>query len=165
MEKDEKIVEMYLNGISATIISKELEIGRRTVYRVIEKNNLPLQSSNKIKNKCLLCEKDCDKKICGTCNTNIRRYRVKTHAIEYLGSKCLNCGWVGDLSGFDFHHRNPLEKDFNPSAGNLANMSWESVKIELDKCDLLCALCHRKEHSNYDKLHELSLIYSGKTFI
>lgn len=38
------------------------------------------------------------------------------------------------------------------------------AKQELDKCELLCALCHREEHSDYDKLYELSKTYKGKEF-
>jgi len=40
----------------------------------------------------------------------------------------------------------------------------ESAKIELDKCELLCALCHRLEHSSYKELPNLINFYSGKLF-
>ncbi len=162
MERDKKIIEMYTSGILAKEIALTLKIGKKTVYRVLQKYDIPLQST--YKNNCLLCNKECDKKLCGTCNTNLRRYRVKKQAVGYLGGKCKKCNWVGDLSGYDFHHLDPEIKDFNPSAANLANKSWEVVKQELDKCDLLCAICHRLEHSNYDKLEELSLTYTGKIF-
>ena len=86
-------------------------------------------------------------------------------AVDYLGGECKHCGWEGDISGFDFHHRDPNEKEFNPSAKELASISWEKAKKELDKCDLLCALCHRLEHSTYSKLEEISFEYKGKIFI
>jgi len=162
MEKDKKIIKMYESGMSATDISIDLVVARKTIYRVLKRNNVTLHRD--IPNICVMCNKVTKKKLCGTCNTNLRRYRVKKKSVEYLGGKC-SCGWEGDLSGFDFHHRNPNEKSFNPSAVTLANMSWEKAKVELDKCDLLCALCHRLEHSNYSKFEEISLTYSGKTFV
>lgn len=163
MERDLKIIEKYNSGISANEISKELKIGKKTVYRVLNKNGITLQKN--IKKNCLICNKECEKNLCGTCNTNLRRYRVKKLAVEYLGSSCERCGWKGDLSGFDFHHKDPNKKDFNPSALQLANKSWILVKKELDKCELLCALCHRLEHSNYSDLDQISLIYKGKLFV
>ncbi len=162
MERDKQIIEMYSSGDTATEISKIINISKKTVYRVLSKTQTPLHKT-KIKN-CLLCSKVCDKNICGTCNTNLRRYRVKQLAVEYLGCQCERCGWKGDLSGFDFHHKDSNEKDFNPSARILANKSWVSVKKELDKCELLCAICHRLEHSNYDDFKELVLKYKGKIF-
>lgn len=162
MERDNKIIEMYNSNISASDISKELKIGRKTVYRALERHNITLHKYRP--NNCLLCGIECKKKLCGTCNTNLRRYRTKKLAVEYLGGKC-KCGWSGDVSGFDFHHRNPEEKSFNISGLKLASISWEEAKVELNKCDLLCALCHRLEHSMYGKLEELSLEYKGKIFI
>lgn len=162
MERNQTIIEMYLSGINAAKIAENLSIGRRTVYRVLEKNNIELHKT-KEKN-CLVCGKICQKNICGMCNTNLRRFRVKERSVQYLGGVCNRCGWKGHISGFDFHHLDPNEKDFNPSAMNLANKKWEIAKSELDKCELLCALCHREEHSNYDKLIEVSKTYTGKEF-
>ena len=45
---------------------------------------------------------------------------------------------------FDFHHKDG-EKDFSISSST--NRSWALVAKELKKCELLCALCHRVEHS------------------
>jgi len=163
MSRDEKIIEMYNAGETATVISKELKIGRKTVYRTLDKFNITLHKNKP--NNCLVCGKTSKKKLCGTCNTNLRRYRVKKLAVEYLGGECKRCGWEGDVSGFDFHHKDPNQKDFNPSGLNLANKSWERGKEELDKCELLCALCHRLEHSTYGILEKINLEYKGKTFL
>ena len=71
------------------------------------------------------------KTLCCVCYTNLRRLRVKQYAVEYLGGKCNECGWIGDISGFDFHHKEPKEKEFNPNALNLANKSLNVVKERL----------------------------------
>jgi hypothetical protein len=76
----------------------------------------------------------------------LRRQKLKVRAIEYLGNYCMSCGlaYDGDNSyAFDFHHRDPQAKDFLPASRNRA---WKKVQAELDKCDLLCAICHRKLH-------------------
>ena len=54
MERDDKIIEMYNSDITVTIISNELNIGRKTVYRVLAKHKIPLRK-NTIKN-CLICD-------------------------------------------------------------------------------------------------------------
>lgn len=44
------------------------------------------------------------------------------------------------------------------------NRSWEIIKIELDKCELLCSNCHRIEHSKQDDEKYLTVVnmYNGK---
>ncbi len=82
---------------------------------------------------------------CGSCNTKIRRYRAKAAAIKYLGETCKNCGWRGNQAAFQFHHTDPIKKDF--IIGNVANTTWEFIKNESAKCMLLCANCHAIKHS------------------
>ena len=98
---------------------------------------------------CRLCGRelpDSRRARCNSCNTKIRRVRVKNAAITYLGGKCIRCGWDKHPAGLEFHHRDPNQKDF--TIGMVANKSWDVIKPELDKCDLLCSCCHRIEHSN-----------------
>lgn len=133
-------------------ISRELNIQRKNVYLILDRLNVSLkehkQESCKICNR-HIADNSKGRTRCGTCNTNIRRYRIKKKAVDYKGGACHKCNWSGDISGFDFHHLNPDEKDFEINAKNVAGMKWDVVKAELDKCELLCALCHRLEHSNY----------------
>ena len=76
-----------------------------------------------------------------------RRQR-KLDALEYKGGmKCSRCGFselVPDC--YAFHHRDPSKKD--PSWGKMKtnNASWEKLKQELDKCDVLCHNCHSIVH-------------------
>lgn len=81
---------------------------------------------------------------CYTCTSRIRRFRVKSAAVKLLGGKCCRCGWSGHIAGFDFHHKDG-GKDFQ--IGSSTNRSWSFVQRELKKCELLCAICHRIEHS------------------
>ena len=77
-------------------------------------------------------------------NTN-RFFKVKKlRAIRYKGGKCQKCGYDKCISALEFHHRDPNEKEFE--WGRLRGRKWEDVLKELDKCDLLCANCHREEH-------------------
>lgn len=74
-----------------------------------------------------------------------RRKKVKHKAVEYKGGCCQRCGYNKYAEVLEFHHRDPCEKDFAISSKNHAR-SWNIVKAELDKCDLLCANCHREVH-------------------
>ena len=76
-----------------------------------------------------------------------RRKKIKVMAIEYLGGKCERCGYNDCVAAFDFHHKDPSKKDFSISSGGRTR-SWEKIKKELDKCELLCANCHREHHYN-----------------
>lgn len=73
-----------------------------------------------------------------------RRIRYKKMAIEYLGGKCQHCGYNKNPAAMEFHHRDSKEKEDN--INRLLRSSWKKVKSELDKCDLLCANCHRELH-------------------
>ena len=66
-------------------------------------------------------------------------------AVEYKGGKCESCGYNRNIAALEFHHLNPLEKDFNISNKGYTK-SWENVKKEIDKCILVCANCHREIH-------------------
>jgi hypothetical protein len=86
---------------------------------------------------------------CKKCNTEavvLRRQKIKLKAVEYKNGKCEICGYNKCVNAFEFHHRNPEEKDF--AIGQRGHSrSWEKVKKEIDKCMLLCANCHREIHS------------------
>lgn len=72
--------------------------------------------------------------------------RKKAILVKYKGEKCEKCGRHGHPSIFDFHHRDPNKKDF--AIGNMRRLSITKLFKEADKCDLLCACCHRLQHIN-----------------
>ena len=74
-----------------------------------------------------------------------RRKKLKILAIEYKGGSCQNCGYKKCVDALEFHHMND-EKEFG-IAHKGHTISWERMKIELDKCILLCANCHRETHA------------------
>lgn len=58
------------------------------------------------------------------------------------GKSCLDCGRSFPSYCLDYHHRNPMEKDLSVShAGSIMK-----ARIEIEKCDLVCACCHRIRH-------------------
>jgi predicted HNH restriction endonuclease len=56
------------------------------------------------------------------------------------------------LVEYDFHHKDPNEKDFGISSPSGYGKSMTEVKLEVDKCLLLCRNCHAIEH---DRLYKL----------
>jgi hypothetical protein len=84
--------------------------------------------------------------MCKSCVSNRRRFALKLKCVEYLGGKCIVCGYNSCVGALDFHHRDPKQKEFAISGRHCK--SWEKIKQELDKCDLLCSNCHREHHYN-----------------
>ena len=75
---------------------------------------------------------------------NNHRHSRKILAINYKGGKCQRCGYDRCIAALEFHHRNPEDKKRGVDSRALSNCKWETAKKELDKCDLLCANCHRE---------------------
>lgn len=84
-------------------------------------------------------------KKCNSENTVLKRKKYILKAIEYKGGCCLFCGYKKCVAALEFHHLNPETKEFGISnSGNIK--SWEKMKVELDKCILLCSNCHKELH-------------------
>lgn len=80
------------------------------------------------------------------------RKRTKQKLIEYKGGKCEICGYNKCVNALEFHHKNPLEKDFQISG---SSKSFENLKSEVDKCLLVCANCHREIHAGLIDINNL----------
>lgn len=87
---------------------------------------------------------------CHNAYTQERFKRRKLRAIEHLGGRCSDCGGAFHPSVFEFHHRDPGSKDL--TGNQIKRGAWARVVRELDKCDLLCANCHRLRHWQHDRL-------------
>ena len=57
-----------------------------------------------------------------------------------------SCGYSRCVDVLEFHHRDAAQKDFSISRRGYTR-SWTAVKLEIDKCILLCANCHREIHA------------------
>ena len=84
---------------------------------------------------------------CKECKKSKERNKYK-EKVEQLDNykkqlKCKKCG-EDRFYLLDFYHKDPKVKDFNISDHSRANL--ETLKNELDKCDVLCANCHREWH-------------------
>ena len=86
------------------------------------------------------------KSVCNECNVTICRQRRKQKCINYKGGKCQKCGYKKCQAAIEFHHRIPEQKDFSINNNLHRRNIDDRIKKELDKCDILCANCHREEH-------------------
>jgi len=117
--------------------SIELIPGMKWCHRC--KLHLPLTSfKGSVQKRTSYCSK------CYSVYDRERGVALRLKAVQYLGGVCKNCGFT-QHAAFDFHHRIPAEKDV--SWDKLRKRGWKRIVVELDKCDLLCANCHRIHHS------------------
>jgi len=74
------------------------------------------------------------------------RRRAKLKLIEYKGGKCEICGYCKPCPrAYHFHHLDPSQKDFGIGGYGIPR-SFDRLKIEVDKCQLLCSNCHSEIH-------------------
>lgn len=119
-------------------IAEHLNQPYSRVYYHIKKENL----GGKFKRKVLSSEQRLRNNVRAVTD---RRRSLKQQAIDYLGGKCCICGYDRCNAALDFHHRDPKTKEFAISGKGLTR-SWDSLRVELDKCMLVCNRCHAEIH-------------------
>ena len=96
-------------------------------------------------------------------NQKLRGLKRKYEAVLQRGGKCEKCGYNKNLSALEFHHRNPEEKKFQIDMRRCSNTNLETLKEELDKCELLCSNCHHEYHNSDLSLDNVSKIISNSS--
>ena len=72
------------------------------------------------------------------------RRRRKINLIKVCGDQCNICGYNKTVSALEFHHIIPQNKKYGVSSGTCHQL--EDDLIEIQKCILVCANCHREIH-------------------
>jgi len=88
-------------------------------------------------------------KVCNVEKVKRRHRKVKRLLVEYAGGKCIRCGYSKSLNALQFHHRDARTKSFG-IAQKMYSTKLELLKVEVDKCDLICANCHFEVHEVED---------------
>lgn len=78
-------------------------------------------------------------------NATIKR-RAEWAKTLKAGRPCTDCGRTLAGSQMHWHHRDPATKSFKISQGAYRH-SRPKILAEIEKCDLLCAPCHRARHA------------------
>lgn len=80
-----------------------------------------------------------------------RRREMKLRLVLDRGGSCELCGYNKCVDALEFHHINPENKNYALSKNGNTRSLTENKK-EADKCDLLCANCHReREAEKYEE--------------
>jgi len=88
-----------------------------------------------------------------------KRRELKEKLVRYKGGKCVLCGYNKYLSALEFHHKDPLKKEFTISSYNSIN--FEKVRKEVDKCELLCNRCHTEIHEDIEIKKRINIFQKG----
>jgi hypothetical protein len=82
---------------------------------------------------------------CRASATARRRKKMKRALVDARGGACTRCGYNKCINALEFHHKDSAQKDFNLSqAGRTPSLA--TLKKEAEKCELVCANCHREIH-------------------
>jgi hypothetical protein len=73
------------------------------------------------------------------------RIKIRENLFNYLQDKtCIDCG-EADPIVLDFDHKQPSLKFKSISKMLSGHYSWKRILLEIDKCDIRCANCHRRK--------------------
>ena len=82
-------------------------------------------------------------------NVKRRQRMLQKRVTQYKKAQiCGRCGF-SDWRALDFHHRDPQNKKANLAhIGLHKGWAWERIVEEIEKCEIICANCHRIEHAS-----------------
>ena len=78
---------------------------------------------------------------CKQAAKNTQKRNVAIIQEEKLKRGCACCGYVGHAAALDFDHLDPKTKIRDIAQMHTVNI--QKLKLEMDKCQVLCANCHR----------------------
>lgn len=74
----------------------------------------------------------------------IFRTVYRENLVRYLlHHPCTECG-ESDIRVLEFDHIDPKSKSFNIARSYQYASSWHQILLEIDKCRVLCANCHKR---------------------
>lgn len=73
------------------------------------------------------------------------RHRAWVYEQKARSEGCVRCG-EDEPACLDYHHRDDADKEMTVSAMVTYGYSKDKLRSEMEKCTILCANCHRKEH-------------------
>ena len=76
-----------------------------------------------------------------------REKKARWFADIKMESGCVECGYKKHPAALDFHHRDPATKLFSLGS-KVHSYGKERIIEEIEKCDVLCANCHRSVYGN-----------------
>lgn len=93
--------------------------------------------------------------------TDEHRRMISEIQLHY-GCKNPNCQWTGEFQScdLDYHHLDGSTKTNQVSW--MGTCSIETILAEINKCVVLCAICHRRHHSGLLLLEESMLCKVSK---
>jgi hypothetical protein len=79
------------------------------------------------------------------------RVKIRERLLEFLSKRrCVDCGENNPVV-LEFDHVDPKTKSRGVARMLAGHWSWEAVSIEIEKCEIRCANCHRKKtYSQYN---------------
>lgn len=83
-------------------------------------------------------------------NMRLRQKKAVLYVRRIKEQTPCSCG-ESHVACLDFHHRDPSQKKGNVMILAASGASIRSLDAEIDKCDVLCANCHRKLHWAQDR--------------
>ena len=89
-----------------------------------------------------------------------KRQHFVLEEMQRRGGKCAKCGF-SDIRALDWHHLDPNEKVNSISEMVRDRVSMDKLQAELDKCELICANCHRIEEQRLGNWTKNKIVEGG----
>ena len=89
-----------------------------------------------------------------------KRQHFVLEEMQRRGGKCAKCGF-SDIRALDWHHLDPDEKVNSISEMIRDRVSMDKLQAELDKCELICANCHRIEEQRLGNWTKNKIVEGG----
>lgn len=80
--------------------------------------------------------------------------KANSDFIDAFKIKCICCGNT-DKRVLDFHHIDPSTKKFTIASRRVAGYAQKNILEEINKCEVLCANCHRIKHWEEENATEI----------